>query len=59
MNECPHLIFSAFFCASVTSSGSLPSVRIKHGPLASQNAIPNLIPGQKANLILLRMRIFH
>src|SRR5438876_619509 len=35
----------AFFAASALRLSSFPSTRTRHGPEASQNATPNLIPG--------------
>src|SRR2546427_10612891 len=45
MKKWPAPTASAFFAASDFRLSSFPSTRTRHGPDASQNATPNLIPG--------------
>ena len=45
MKLCPAASASAFFSASAINAASVPELRTRHLPDASQNARPNLIPG--------------
>src|SRR3990170_2279253 len=45
MKKCPAPTARAFFAAMAFRPSSFPSTRTRHGPEASQNATPNLIPG--------------